>query len=146
MLRLSPGSLALRLRTLLRGLLDLRSMLLLSWLFNLGLSLLPLSLFLMALNLRPLMIFVLPLTSQFLSLGLRSRPVSLDAPGPSPFPVSIIMPALPVLVKSPVRNSFVVPRASVPVMVSVEFSPARVYIKIKAWDSVIINPTPVIMI
>jgi len=72
--------------------------------------------------------------------------IALDAPGSSPFPVSIITPDLPVLVKSLVRNPFIVPRVSVPMTVSVVSSPTWVYIKIKAWNSVIINPTPVIMI
>jgi hypothetical protein len=99
----------------------------------------------MVLNLRPLLILVLPLMSQFLSLGLWSGLIALDAPGPSPFPVSIIMPALPVLLKSLVRNPLIVPRVSVPMMISVVSSPTWVYIKIKTWNSVIISPTPVII-
>jgi hypothetical protein len=55
------------------------------------------------------------------------------------------MPALPVLLKSVVRNSFIVPPVSVPITVSVVSSPVRVYIKIKTWDIVIIGPTPVII-
>jgi hypothetical protein len=55
------------------------------------------------------------------------------------------MPALPVLLKSLVRNPFIVPPVPVPIMVSVVSSPTRVYIKIKTWNSVIITPAPVII-
>ena len=57
----------------------------------------------------------------------------------------IIMPVLPVLLKSSVRNPFIVPLVSIPIMGTVVSSPTWVYIKIKAWDIVIINPTPVII-
>ena len=70
---------------------------------------------------------------------------SSGRPGYLPFPMSIILPALPVLLKSYVRNPFIVPPVSVPIMVSVVSSPARIYIKIKTWYSIIISPTPVII-
>jgi hypothetical protein len=111
-------------------------------LLNLGLSLL-FHLLLMSLNLRQLMILLLPLLSEFLPLRLRSRLIALDAPGSLLLPISIIIPALPVLLKSFVRNSFIVPSVSVPIMVSVVRSPTWVYIKIKTWNTVVIGPTPV---
>jgi hypothetical protein len=72
--------------------------------------------------------------------------IALDALGFFLFPVSITLPALPVLLKLLVRNPFIVPRMSVPIMVSVVSSPTWVYIIIKAWNIVIISPTPVIIL
>jgi len=109
------------------------------------LSLLLLHLLLMSLDLRSLFIFLLPLMSQFLSLLLWPGLIALDAPGPLSFPISIIMPAPPVLLKSLVRNPFIGPPVSVPIMVSVVSSPTRVYIKIKTWDSIKISPPAVII-
>jgi hypothetical protein len=112
---------------------------------NLGLSLLLLSLSLMLLNLRPLFILLLPFSSHFLSLLWWSRSIVLDAPTSSPFPISIITPGPPVLLKSRVRNPFVVPAVSVPIVVPVVSSPTRIYVKIETWNIVIINPAPVII-
>ena len=97
-------------------------------------------------NLGPLLILRLPLTSEFLSLLLWSRLIVLDAPSPLPFPMSIITPALPVLLQSLVRNPFVVPPMPVPIMVSVVSSPPWVYIKIETGNSVIVPPVPVIIL
>jgi hypothetical protein len=55
------------------------------------------------------------------------------------------MPALPVLLKLLVRNPFIVPPVPVPIMVSVVSSPTRVYIKIEAWNIVVITPALVII-
>jgi hypothetical protein len=55
------------------------------------------------------------------------------------------MPALPVLLKSLVGNPFIVPPVPMPIVVSVVSSPTWVYIKIEAWNSVIITPAPVII-
>ena len=99
----------------------------------------------MSLNLRPLFVLLLPLMSEFLSLLLWSRLIALDAPGSLPFPMSIIIPPLPVLSTSLVRNPFKVPSVTVPIMFSVVSSPPRVHIIIKTWNAVIINPTPVII-
>src|SRR4030065_2366089 len=71
--------------------------------------------------------------------------IALHAPGSLSFPISIIVPALPVLLKSSARDPFIVPPVSVPITVSVISSPTRVSIKIKTLDIVIINPTPVII-
>ena len=114
---------------------------LLSWLLHLGWSRL-----LMLPNRGPLLILRLPLTSEFLSLLLWSRLIVLDAPSPLPFPMSIITPALPVLLQSLVRNPFVVPPMPVPSMVSVVSSPPGVYIKIETGNSVIVPPVPVIIL
>ena len=144
----------LSLRSLLLSLLPLASLLRLwSWPLNLRFSLvlwswwlnLLLSLLLMLLNLRPLLILLLPLLSEFLSLGLRSRLIALDAPSSLPFPMTVSMPALPVLLKSLGRNPFIVPPVPVPITVSVESSPTWVYIKIETWNIGIINPAPVVI-
>src|SRR4030042_1597693 len=147
--------LSLRLLNFLLGLLfwllNLRLSLLLTFRFlNLGLSLLLLSLLLLSLlllslNLRPLLILLLPFMSYFLSLLLGSRLIALDTPSSLSFPMSIFMPPAPVLLKPLVRNSFIIPAVPVPILVSVVSSPTRVYIKIKIWDTVIITPTPVII-
>jgi hypothetical protein len=55
------------------------------------------------------------------------------------------MPAIPVLLKALVRDSFIVPPVPIPIMVSVVSSPTWVYIKIETWDITIITPTPVII-
>jgi hypothetical protein len=59
--------------------------------------------------------------------------------------MAIIVPAIPVLLKPPVRNPFIVPPVPVPVMVSVVSSPTRIYIKIKTWYIAIIAPATVII-
>jgi hypothetical protein len=59
--------------------------------------------------------------------------------------MSITLPALPVLLKSLVRNPFIVPRMPVPIMVSVISSPTWIYIKIKTWNISIITPALVII-
>jgi hypothetical protein len=59
--------------------------------------------------------------------------------------MSIFLPALPALLKSLVRNPFIVPPVPVPIMVSVVSSPTRVYIKIETWDTIIVTPPPVII-
>jgi hypothetical protein len=55
------------------------------------------------------------------------------------------MPALPVLLKSLVRNPLIVPLVPVPIPVSVVSSPTGVYIKIKTGNVVIMPPAPVII-
>jgi hypothetical protein len=55
------------------------------------------------------------------------------------------MPALPVLLKLLIRNPLIVPPVPVPIMVPVVSSPAWVYIKIEAWNSVIITPALIII-
>jgi hypothetical protein len=134
-LRFPLAFLALRLRMLSLGLLFLR----------LPLFLVLPHLLLMPLNLGPLLILLLPLMSYFLSLVLRSRLITLDVPSSFPFPVTITIPVLPVTMKSLVRNSFVIPLVSVPIMVSVVSSPPRVYIVVKPWDTVVISPAPIII-
>ena len=136
----------LRLRSLLLFLGPLTFLLrVLFWLLHLGWSLLLLSLLLMLLDLGSLLILLLPLLSQFLALWLWSRLVALDVPRSLPFPMSIFLPALPVLLKSLVRNRFIVPPVPVPIMVSVVASPPGVDIKIKTGHTVIIPPAPVII-
>jgi hypothetical protein len=71
--------------------------------------------------------------------------ILLDIPGSLPFPISVIIPTIPVPLKLSVRNPFIVPPVSVPIMVSVVSSPSWVYIIIKDWNIVIISPTPVII-
>ncbi len=104
-----------------------------------------LHIFLVSLNFRPLLIFSLSLHSYFLPLLMLSRLIGLDAPVIVPFPMSIIMPIFPVVLKLSIRNPFIVPRVSVPIMGSVVFSPPWVYIVIKARDTVIISPIPIII-
>jgi len=70
----------------------------------------------------------------------------MDAPSSLPFPMSIIMPTMPVLLQSVVGNSVIVPPVPMPVMVSVVSSPTWVYIKIETRDPIIITPTPVIIL
>jgi hypothetical protein len=132
---------------------------LLPWLLNLGLLfvlnlrlLCPglfllqlLSLLLVVLNLRPLVILLLSFVSYFLSLLLRPRFIALDAPGPLLFPMSTTAPGLPVLLKSLVRNPLIVPSVTIPIMVPVVPPPAGIYVEIERWNSVIITPTPVII-
>jgi hypothetical protein len=153
--RLLPGLLTL-LPGLLSGLLYLGPLFLASRLLNLLLGLLPrllnlrlspqfLPLLLISPDLWPLLILLLSLTPQVLPLLLRARPIVLDAPGSSPFPVPVVMPTPPVLLKSLVRNPFILPAVSIPITVSVVPSPARVYIKVKTRNTVVIKPTPVIM-
>ncbi|NJD55580.1 MAG: hypothetical protein FIA94_04145 [Nitrospirae bacterium] len=103
-------------------------------------------LLLMPPDLRSLLILFLPLMSQLLPLFLWPTLIALDAPGLLPFPISITVPVLPVTVKSLVRNPFIVPAVSVPIMVSVVASPARVYIIIELWNIPIESPTPIIII
>jgi len=116
-----------------------------SGLLPLGWSLLLLSLLLMLLDLRSLLILLLPLLSQFLALWLWSRLIALDVPRSLSFPMSSFLPALPVLLKSLVRNRFIVPPVPVPIMVSVVSLPPGVDIKIKTGHTVIIPPAPVII-
>jgi hypothetical protein len=72
--------------------------------------------------------------------------IVLDTPGSLPLPIAIMIPALPVLLKLLVRDLFIVPPVSVPILVSVVSSPTRVYIIIKRGYVVIIGPTTVIVI
>jgi hypothetical protein len=97
------------------------------------------------LNFRPPFILLLSLLSQFLSLLLWARLIALDTPGSSLFPMPIIFPTLPVLLKPLVRNPFIVPSVSVPVTVSVVSSPTRIHVKIETWNGAIITPAPVII-
>jgi hypothetical protein len=99
----------------------------------------------MLLNLRPLAILPFPLLSQFLSLLLWWGSIALDSPRSLLFPISIIVPGLPVLMKVLVMNRFIVPPVAVPIMVSVVSSPTWVYIIIKTRNIVIITPAPVII-
>jgi len=109
------------------------------------LSLLRMTLLLISLNLGSLLILFFSLISQFLYLFLWSGSIVLDAPTSFLLPISVSIPALPVLLKPVVRNSFRVPPVSVPIMISVVSSPFRVYIVIKKWNTAIIDPTPVII-
>jgi hypothetical protein len=59
--------------------------------------------------------------------------------------MSIILPGLPVLLKSQVRNPFIVPPVSVPITVFIVSSPTWIYIKIKTRNIVIISPAPIII-
>ena len=116
------------------------------WLMSLWL--LPLllhSLLLVPLHLGAPPIFLLSLTSQFLSLVRRMRPIVLDAIGSLPFPISIRVPALPVLLKASMRNPFIAPRVAVPIALPVVSSPARVDIVVETWNTAIIHPTPVVI-
>lgn len=129
----------------------IRRPILLRWrLLNLALPLLLLSLQLLSLLLMPLdlgvlSILLLPLLSYLLSLLLRSRLVVLDAPGSMSFPIPGVIPALPVLLELPAGYPFVVPSVSVPIVVPVVSSPARIHIIIKPWDTVVVNPTAIII-
>jgi hypothetical protein len=71
--------------------------------------------------------------------------VVLDAPGSTPFPIPGIIPAFPVLLELPAGYPFMVPSVSVPIVVSVVSSPARIHIIIKPWDVVEVNPTVVVI-
>ena len=113
---------------------------------RLMLSLLLLPLLLMPLNLRPLVILLLPLLSQLLSVLLRPGFITLDAPRSLFFPAATIVPALPVLLKPSVRNAFVVPPVSMPIVVPVVSSPTGVHVKIEAWNTVIVSPAAVIVV
>jgi len=104
-----------------------------------------LSLLLMLLDLRSLLILLLPLLSEFLSLCLGARVIVLDAPRALPFPMALLLPALPVLLQALGRNPLIVPRVPVPIMGSVVASPAGVDIIIEPWDPVVISPTPVVI-
>ncbi len=95
--------------------------------------------------LRPALVFMFPLGSQFLSLLHWSWVVALYVPSFLPFPISVVMPASPILLKFPLRNTLIIPWVSLPLMVSVVFSPMRIYIIIETRHVVIINPTTVII-
>ncbi len=69
----------------------------------------------------------------------------MDVPGLLSFPIPISSPALPISLHSFIGNPFIVPPVSVPIMFPVVSSPTRVYVKIEAWNTVIVNPTPVIV-
>src|SRR3990172_8236365 len=125
-------------------LLNLRLSLLLTLRFmNLGLPLLLLSPLFMFLDVRSPSIFILSLPSQFLFLLWWRGLIFFDVPFSFSFPISITMPASPVLLKMLMRNPLVVPPMPMPIMISVESSPTKVYIKIKIWDISIINPIPI---
>jgi hypothetical protein len=104
-----------------------------------------LSLLLISPDIRPLAILLLPLISQLLSVLWWWRLIALDPPRSSSFPISVIIPAPPVLLEPSVRDPFIVPAATVPVTVPVVSSPARVYIVIETWYVTIITPSPVII-
>jgi len=72
--------------------------------------------------------------------------IALDTPGSLPFPIIVIMPAVPVSLELAVGNSFIIPSMSIPVVVSVIASPSWIYIIVKAWDAVIISPSTIIVI
>ena len=55
------------------------------------------------------------------------------------------MPALPVPLKSLVRNSLIVPPVAIPIMVLIVPSPAWVYIIVETRNMAIIDPSPVII-
>jgi hypothetical protein len=59
--------------------------------------------------------------------------------------MSIFLPALPVLLQSLGRNPLIVPSVAIPIMVLVVPSPAWVYIKIKARNMAVIDPSPVVI-
>src|SRR5512143_20101 len=112
---------------------------------TLRLSSLLLHLLLMSLDLGHLSRPLLSLTSQFLSLRLRPRLIALNAPSPLSFPISIVIPVPPVMLKSSLGDPLIVPPVSVPITVPVVSSPTRVYIVIKSWDISVIGPPPVII-
>jgi len=97
------------------------------------------------LNLTPLKIVPFPLLSEFLPFCRGWWPVTLDAPGPLSFPVSIIMPSLPVFSKISVTNWFIVPSVTTPTTVSVISPPPGVYIIIESRNAAIIAPTAVVI-
>jgi hypothetical protein len=122
-------------------------------LFHLGLPLLPglLSLglrrldLLVPLDLGPLLVLLLPLQPYCLLLALRSGLIALNSPGPLLLPISVIMPAFPVLLKLSIGDPVIMPRVSVPVMASVVSSPARVDIKIETRNMIEVGPTSIIV-
>jgi hypothetical protein len=59
--------------------------------------------------------------------------------------MSVLFPTAPILLKSLVRNPFIVPPMPIPMTISVVSSPTWVYIKIKTWNIAIITPAPVII-
>ena len=69
----------------------------------------------------------------------------MDAPSSLPFPMSLIVPALPVPFELLVGNPFIVPTMPVPVVLSVVSSPTWVYVKIETRHIVVITPIPVIV-
>jgi len=95
-------------------------------------------------HVRLLLIVGFALLSEFLSLVFRTRLIALDVPGSLSFPVMIRVPALPVLTKLVVRNSFVVPLVTIPTMIGVVFSPARVDVIIELWDAAEMRPSMVV--
>ena len=96
-------------------------------------------------NLRPLLIFAFPFYSHLLSLLRWWRSIALHAPVLLSFPVFTILPPLPVPLESVVINSFIIPGVPVPGMHSVMPSPSWIYIKIKSWNTLIIDPAAVIV-
>jgi hypothetical protein len=109
------------------------------------LSLLLLSLLLVFLDLGPLLILSLPLAPHLLPLLLWPGTIALNAPIPLFFPMSVAVPASPVGLKALVRDPLIVPAVSVPVVISVVASPARIHVVIEARDAVIVSPTAVVV-
>jgi hypothetical protein len=116
---------------------------------SLPLLLIPLPKFLLllhvSLNLGSLFILLLPLLSQILSLRSRPGLIILDTPGAPPFPVPIVLPALPVLLKPPLGDPFELPPVPVPIMLPIISPPTRVDIEIKTRHLPVITPAPVII-
>lgn len=146
MLRLPLSLRLLRMRLPLRllWLAITRSPLLLGRL-NLALPWLLLLLLLMFLNLGFLLILFFPLMPQLLPLLLRSRLITLNSPGSVMLPMSTVLPAPPVLLKSLRGDSLIVPPVPVPIVFAVVPSPARIYIEIKTGNIFIIRPPLVVM-
>jgi hypothetical protein len=61
------------------------------------------------------------------------------------FPITIVLPTSPILLKMLVGNPSVVPWAAVPMVVPVVSSPTEVYIIIKIRDVPVMNPISVII-
>ena len=100
---------------------------------------------LVPLDLGPLLVLLLPLQPHCLLLPLRSGLIALNSPGPLLLPISVIMPAFPVLLKLSIGDTVIMPRVSVPVMVCVVSSPARVDIKIETRNVIEVGPASVIV-
>ena len=110
---------------------------------------LPLSLWsVLPVLLLPVLLFwgvLLLLEPYFLPLPFYLRLIVFDAPGFFSFPVTIVLPALPVLLKPLIRYLFIVPPMSLPVAVFIINPPTWVYVEIETGNASIINPAPVII-
>jgi hypothetical protein len=69
----------------------------------------------------------------------------LNVPSSFSFPITIALPTSPILLKMLMRNTVIIPWASVPMAVSVIPSPTEVYIIIEIRDVPVIYPISVII-